>query len=123
MDCGSLSHPINGYVNVQSTTLGSVATYSCIDSYQLSHYESRVCQSNADWSGEEPICESLEGTDCGFLADPVGGAVTLSGTFAGEKAEYTCNEGYIKSGGDSVRVCQENQKWSGEAAICDGRSS
>lgn len=81
-----------------------------------------MCQPSGVWSGEEPICEGLEGGDCRLLTNPVGGSVALSGTAVGSRAEYSCNEGYNLSEGDKLRFCLETLHWSGEEAACEGMS-
>ena len=58
VDCGSLSPPANGVVVVGTTTLGSVATYTCNPSFVLlGGTQSIECQENGNWSGETPTCE------------------------------------------------------------------
>ena len=120
MDCGPLNDPVNGEVTVQETTLGSIAEYSCSQGYVLSNEEDRTCQPNGKWSGDEPICEPIEGRDCGPIPDPVGGSVILSGTAVGSRADYSCDEGYVLTSGDRNRFCQDDLQWSGEPAICEG---
>ena len=57
VDCRALVAPGNGNVFVGTTTLGSLATYSCDPSFRLVGMESRLCQENGTWSGEIPTCE------------------------------------------------------------------
>ena len=120
LDCGPLNNPINGEIDIDQTTLGSVVTYSCLIGYLLTGEETRVCLASGKWSGDEPICETVEGGDCNTLPNPVGGTVTLSGTSVGSRADYTCDEGYSRSQGDKQRFCRPNLHWSGEAAVCEG---
>ena len=57
-DCGVLSDPANGQVEISATTEGSVATYSCDPGFALdSSVSSRTCQTTGRWSGELPTCE------------------------------------------------------------------
>ena len=58
MDCGSLSIS-HGAVVVEMTTLGSVALYSCDRGFTLVGSDSRTCEANGRWSGEEPLCMIL----------------------------------------------------------------
>ena len=58
MDCGSLSDPSDGQVNFTATTEGSVANYTCDTGYDLVGDTTRTCQSDGQWSGSEPTCQS-----------------------------------------------------------------
>ena len=62
MDCGSLSDPTNGAVNLTNTTFGSEASYICDNGYLLSDDGSqlRICQANGNWSSSAPECISKE---------------------------------------------------------------
>ena len=57
VDCGSLDSPANGSISLSATTFLSLAEYSCDLGYILIGEESRQCQANRTWSGEDPICE------------------------------------------------------------------
>ena len=56
VDCGTLSRPPNGRVDVTTTTFGSTALYGCDQGYALSGSAMRNCQANGTWSGTEPTC-------------------------------------------------------------------
>ena len=55
---------------------------------------------------------------CCRLGHPLNGQVELSNTTVGSTANYTCNQGYILSNGNSTRTCQANQEWSGSPPSC-----
>ena len=55
--CDDLSDPDNGAVDQPSSAVGSIATYVCNDDYLLVGSDTRTCQDNGEWSGEEPVCE------------------------------------------------------------------
>lgn len=57
VDCGPLIAPRNGTVNVSITTYEGVAFYNCSHGYNLIGVSRRMCQANATWSSEEPMCE------------------------------------------------------------------
>ena len=57
--------------------------------------------------------------DCGYLPAPENGAVKLSATTVGGRANYNCNEGYMLEG-QYRRECAADGKWSGEAPECEG---
>ncbi|XP_053402772.1 uncharacterized protein LOC123550506 [Mercenaria mercenaria] len=60
----------------------------------------------------------LPRTDCGPLENPTNGNVTFEETFENSEATYTCNVGYVLSGGDSKRVCQADGNWSTVDPMC-----
>ena len=62
-DCGPLSDPANGDVDLsEGTEFGASAMYSCDDGYILSGTSTRNCLDTGLWSGVEPTCDrkSLE---------------------------------------------------------------
>ena len=59
-DPNDLSDPENGMATFDSVSLGSVATYTCNQTYNLSGPAKRTCVrigANTVWSGEAPMCE------------------------------------------------------------------
>ena len=56
IECESLSDPANGMVTVTGLTPGSIATYTCNNSYQLLGNNTRTCDSNGSWTNMEPTC-------------------------------------------------------------------
>ena len=54
--------------------------------------------------------------NCGPLSDPTNGLVTVTDTFLGSIANYSCNSGYGLVG-DVTGVCQANGNWS-EGPVC-----
>ena len=69
VDCGPLSDPANGAVDLSDgTEFGATAVYSCDAGYILSGTSTRDCLDTGLWSGVEPTCnrKSLElAKDCG----------------------------------------------------------
>lgn len=55
--CQRLQNPENGNVQVTSTRIGAVATYSCNDGFTLVGNKNRVCRPNGQWSGGAPSCQ------------------------------------------------------------------
>uniref|UniRef100_A0A1X7VKS2 Sushi domain-containing protein n=1 Tax=Amphimedon queenslandica TaxID=400682 RepID=A0A1X7VKS2_AMPQE len=115
IDCGSLSPPVNGAVDMDGTTAGSIATYSCQSGYELAGVETRECLNSGKWSEEAPTCEAV---DCGGLDAPKSGAVELSGTVLGSKATYSCFFSYKLVGVES-RECLPSGQWSEEPPTCE----
>ena len=56
IECESLSNPANGMVTVTGLTPGSIATYTCDNTYQLLGNDTRTCDSNGLWTKMEPTC-------------------------------------------------------------------
>ena len=58
LDCGSLTHPVHGTVNIASgTTYGKKANYFCNFGYTLSGVSQRLCAADGFWSDTDPDCE------------------------------------------------------------------
>ena len=55
-ECPTLDDIPNGSVDMIGVTVGSTATYTCNDNYQLMGASTRMCQPDGTWSGEEPMC-------------------------------------------------------------------
>ena len=50
--------PANGKVQLISLDEGSTATYTCDEGFDFTGGDKfRTCQSDGQWSGQEPICE------------------------------------------------------------------
>ncbi len=59
VDCGPLSSPKDGQVIFKTTTLNSVATYTCNSGFDLIGSSERICQAGGTWSKEAPVCKGL----------------------------------------------------------------
>ena len=57
VSCGNLTSPVDGEVSVDGNTFGSQANYSCSEGYVLNGNSARMCLSDGQWSGSEPLCE------------------------------------------------------------------
>ncbi len=56
IDCGVLSNPVNGSVEIPLTTFNAIITYTCNDGYTLKGDTTRTCESDEQWSGSAPVC-------------------------------------------------------------------
>ena len=54
--CPKLHPPLNGIVRVRDKSVDSRAMYECLAGYVVFGDEYRTCQSDGEWSGEEPEC-------------------------------------------------------------------
>ena len=57
--CPNLPNPQNGQVSQQGNKPGNRASYTCNSGYELIGQSTRTCQSNGEWSGVAPTCESM----------------------------------------------------------------
>ena len=58
--------------------------------------------------------------DCGTLTNPINGQVShTAGTTLGQTATYSCDVGNNLVG-DSTRMCQATEVWSGSVPTCQG---
>ena len=58
--------------------------------------------------------------DCGPLANPPKGRVSVSGTTVGSTATYSCEGGYLLVG-ERTRECLATGEWSGKEPVCTGK--
>ena len=56
LNCESLTDPPNGSVT-NNTEFNSQANYTCNPGFVLVGNSSRICQEDAFWTGDEPLCE------------------------------------------------------------------
>ena len=58
--CPALPDPQNGHVEYsnQQRENGTIATYSCDETFTVYGNRQRTCQRNAVWSGSAPTCTS-----------------------------------------------------------------
>ena len=59
--------------------------------------------------------------DCGDPGTPSNGRRTTSVFTFGGTVRYRCNQGY-KLSGSSSRTCQVSGRWSGDQAVCKGKT-
>ena len=59
IDCGPLEPPINGFLEIEDTVFDSEALYGCDEGYDLIGEETRNCTIDGTWTGEDPVCQSI----------------------------------------------------------------
>ena len=65
MDCGFLSDPANGNVDLtDGTVFGSRAEYTCDAGYIMNGIPTRDCLATGLWSGVEPTCDRKNNYVC-----------------------------------------------------------
>ena len=56
VDCGNHSQPENGEVSMSTSTLDSMANFSCKKGFILQGSSTRECLKNRSWSGIAALC-------------------------------------------------------------------
>ncbi len=58
-ECDQLKPPEYGDVKLSGLTIGSHATYTCEDGFELLGNEFRSCEADGEWSGTDPTCQGI----------------------------------------------------------------
>ena len=139
-DCNtsSITDPRNGRVAITSPGGAILANYSCDVGYAMVGVALRICQSDGQFSGQQPVCQgewsslqskSIKYTplfdlfflniviDCGEPLSVDDGSFNVTETTFQSMARYGCNEGFTLSGSQS-RTCQADGTWSGTDPVC-----
>jgi len=139
-----LPTPSNGAItectfgNIGIGRFGHICYLECNTGYQLVGNDSRICQSDGSWNGNETVCESSDkgmlividflsnmfSVACSSLTNPDNGVITCSLGDDGvpsykDTCSFTCNTGYELTGSDT-RTCQSDGSWSGSETMCTG---
>ncbi|XP_065189187.1 sushi, von Willebrand factor type A, EGF and pentraxin domain-containing protein 1-like isoform X2 [Sycon ciliatum] len=112
--CRTPLTPINGYVYIDDTTVGSKASFSCNAGYRLTGVSSVTCLTNQTWSAISPTCTNIT---CPVLATPPNAIVSAGPVDFQAKRTFSCSDGYTLSG-DSQLVCLLNGSWSAPLPNC-----
>lgn len=113
-DCGSLTAPANGDVNLATTTYGSSATFSCGALYQLNGNPVLTCEAGGTWSSLPPICDDI---DCPGLTAPTDGSLSSSAVSVGTSVDVLCNSG-LSLFGTTPLICETGGTWADAVGIC-----
>lgn len=121
--CPSLGPLENGRVAVRGASngrmvQGSQLVYTCDPGYTLDGNDTRTCQEDARWGGQQPHCQPVTCEMPTFETD--GGAYRLLNvsTSYGDLAELNCHLGYERQGAQHTVVCQEDGTWSKPESSC-----
>lgn len=114
IDCGVLYPPVNGAVELVSTSYAANATYSCDAGFTLIGARYRLCLESGNWSNADPFCEVVQ---CPDLPSPNYGYLDLSAYTYGANVTYFCGIGY-ELVGNPTRECLTSGVWSGVEPVC-----
>uniref|UniRef100_A0A672YPJ6 Sushi, von Willebrand factor type A, EGF and pentraxin domain-containing protein 1 n=1 Tax=Sphaeramia orbicularis TaxID=375764 RepID=A0A672YPJ6_9TELE len=114
-ECDTPPNPVNGWVNVTDTCLGSTVKYTCEDGYKLEGTPVRQCVSGRIWTDEAPVCQPVSCGDPG----PIRNGTAHGGAFVyPEVVHYECSPGFVLQGTDTL-ACQADGKWNGQKPWCE----
>uniref|UniRef100_I3J3P2 CUB and Sushi multiple domains 3 n=1 Tax=Oreochromis niloticus TaxID=8128 RepID=I3J3P2_ORENI len=114
ISCGELPSPANGKKIGTQTTFGATAIFTCDAGFMLVGSAVRECLSSGLWSGTETRC--LAG-HCGIPEGIVNGQVIGENFGYRDTVVYQCLPGF-RLIGSSVRICLQDNQWSGQLPIC-----
>ena len=64
-ECPLLEPPCNGILDVPVKPIpGNVATYDCVDGFELIGNKTRICQEDHTWDGISPCCQQAVAKTC-----------------------------------------------------------
>uniref|UniRef100_A0A6Q2YHZ2 CUB and Sushi multiple domains 1 n=1 Tax=Esox lucius TaxID=8010 RepID=A0A6Q2YHZ2_ESOLU len=114
ISCGDLPSPPYGNKIGTLNSFGATAIFMCNTGYTLVGSHVRECRANGLWSGVETKC--LAG-HCDSPDPIINGHISGDGSSYRDTVVYQCNLGF-RLIGTSVRICQQDHRWSGQAPVC-----
>ncbi|XP_034142652.1 CUB and sushi domain-containing protein 3 [Esox lucius] len=117
--CENPGTPEYGSVNIsQGFKVGSKVEFHCQQGHLLQGSTTRFCLLDLTWTGSQPTCvpHSCKQPRSPPNADVVGMDLPLYGY----TLLYSCQPGFVLSGGSEHRVCRSDGSWTGKVPICRG---
>ncbi|XP_073535892.1 CUB and sushi domain-containing protein 3 isoform X7 [Phyllobates terribilis] len=119
--CGNPGTPRHGFQNnTYGYQVGRVVQFSCKKGYLLHGSTTRTCLADLTWSGMPTECipHSCKQPESPLHSNVVG----IDLPSLGYTLIYTCQPGYLLSGGTEHRICQPDNTWSGKVPVCTAGS-
>nr|DBA24038.1 TPA: hypothetical protein GDO54_011744 [Pyxicephalus adspersus] len=119
--CDNPGTPRHGFQNnTYGYQVGRVVQFSCKKGYLLHGSTSRTCLPDLTWSGMPTECipHSCKQPESPLHSNVVG----IDLPSLGYTLIYTCQPGYLLSGGTEHRICQPDNTWSGKVPVCTAGS-
>ncbi|XP_056378601.1 CUB and sushi domain-containing protein 3 isoform X6 [Hyla sarda] len=119
--CGNPGTPRHGFQNnTYGYQVGRIVQFSCKKGYLLHGSTTRTCLPDLTWSGlpTECIPHSCKQPESPLHSNVVG----IDLPSLGYTLIYTCQPGYLLSGGTEHRICQPDNTWSGKVPVCTAGS-
>ena len=147
--CPILEAPADGQVDFSSSSVNSVAMYTCNSGFRLEGPDQRTCLQNGTWTDTDPTCTGKMQCSffwfcflaqkklsfcinigmisfmileifCPILEAPADGQIDFSSSSVNSVAMYTCNSGFRLEGPDQ-RTCLQNGTWTDTDPTCTGK--
>ncbi|CAL1536598.1 unnamed protein product [Lymnaea stagnalis] len=116
IDCKNPPPSKNAIVQMAATTFGQRASYSCGLGHKVSSGDTTLtCDLSGNWTGQVITCTEK---DCGVPSSSGNSRLSFTATTYGSQASYTCDSGFEKGEGSELRVCQDDEMWSGQPPTC-----
>ncbi|ELU18374.1 hypothetical protein CAPTEDRAFT_213075 [Capitella teleta] len=110
IDCKDPPIFMNTIVEFNSTTVGSIALYTCNPtSYYYANSSSIQCNDDGNWSSLNLICTVI---DCGTPPAVENATVSYTSTSVGSQADYTCLPTRHFTATPSFSTCGTDSQWS-----------
>ncbi|XP_075681928.1 CUB and sushi domain-containing protein 3 isoform X5 [Rhinoderma darwinii] len=119
--CQNPGTPRHGFQNnTYGYQVGRVVQFSCKKGYLLHGSTTRTCLPDLTWSGMPTECipHSCKQPESPLHSNVVG----IDLPSLGYTLIYTCQPGYLLSGGTEHRICQPDNTWSGKVPVCTAGS-
>ncbi|KAL4224907.1 biological adhesion [Mactra antiquata] len=116
IDCGVPPNIAHGGTVIYNTTFdGSIATYDCNLSCEMSGPNQTTCLSDGLWNNTVTNCSCIQ---CQQLIPPVDGFVVVSdGLNVGSVATYSCLSDYLLYG-QNTSNCSDQGTWTSSPPVC-----
>ncbi|KAK3540800.1 hypothetical protein QTP86_001980 [Hemibagrus guttatus] len=115
--CENPGTPLYGSLNSSlGFKVGSPVRFSCQSGYLLLGSTTRACQTDLTWSGTQPECIPHS---CKQPRSPLHATVLgMDVPSLGYMLVYSCQQGFLLTGGSEHRVCRPDGSWSGKVPVC-----
>ncbi|KAK8726504.1 hypothetical protein OTU49_010282 [Cherax quadricarinatus] len=114
IECPRPAHLENGQTNGESIKYRSILSYVCDSGFRLEGLATRICQSNGNWTGEQPVCIELV---CDMPNEVIHGIRNIISLKVGGTVRYSCIEGYRMEGSGTLN-CISDGKWDAQPPLC-----
>ncbi|CAH2329699.1 P-selectin isoform X2, partial [Pelobates cultripes] len=120
--CERPQKPVNGDMSCSSTgnslTENSECHFECKEGFTLVGSDSILCVAPDQWTNETPKCQAMACPSLSNLEHGTMGCVDEFGEFQyNSKCTFTCNEGFILTGSDSIQ-CSSSGSWTFSIPLC-----